>query len=405
MFRAEHLSPSSHALLRCVQSDVPRGTFQRALTGAPWGRYVAIGSLDLEEKGDAMTRFARYSLAAALLGLFGLTGRSAAQTTLPPAPVIVVPPAPPGPGPIIARPGAPIVTPPVAVPPPPPPGFQPAPLPPPVAPVAPVVPVYGPEQPNPFFVSVDLAVLFPTMSIKLKNEIPVAGGTDTINVPGVGLDTTLSPRIEFGYRLPDTQGQFSFAYRFISTQGTGTSETDLGTDTNLRSRLDLNQLDFDYATARYSPEPRWDIQWRLGARAVGVFSDTSETKGAFEKSASNYFVGAGPHLGFEVEHRSNILPAFGFFANVDGAVLIGQDEQKFHLEEPGFSTLLEAPRKTLTVPTVSAQAGISYTPPGANWLHFRAGYQFEHWFDLGNVGQSRLDMSAHGPFLHGQIDF
>ena len=92
---------------------------------------------------------------------------------------------------------------------------------------------------------------------------------------------------------------------------------------------------------------------------------------------------------------------------VDVAVLIGQDQQTFAENNTvaNFVSITEPTRTTLVVPTIQAQVGLSYTPPRFEHLRFRVGYQFEQWFNLGNVQNSSLNLTTQGGFLRGEIDF
>ena len=64
------------------------------------------------------------------------------------------------------------------------------------------------------------------------------------------LDWTVAPRFELGYRFPDSFGDFSASYRFLTSEGRGTAINAFGAF-DVRSRLDLNQLDLDYGSARF----------------------------------------------------------------------------------------------------------------------------------------------------------
>ncbi len=349
-------------------------------------------------------------LVAAILGTLGLTGRAAAQGTLPPPnPVPIAPPPDPtpipfaAPGPVISRPipqaavppaPAPVAPPPFA---PPPPGPSPQ--------------VYG----NPYGVSTNEPLIFfnwelqltaPTMSNHMSNSVTLPdGSTKNIAIPGASLDFTIAPKLEVGYRLPDQLGAFIFGYRFLATDGKEAETVD-GIAANVRSRLDFNEFDFDYATARYDPEPRWFVQARIGARVSWTYYDTStspDALGAVDRESS-YFVGAGPHIALDLERK--LIMGFGAFASVDGAILIGQVDQHFAEDVAGSYDVITSPmRKTLAVPTLQAQIGLSYSPPSFERLRFRVGYQYEQWFNLGSVEGSRLDLTTQGGFLRGEIDF
>src|SRR5262249_8567756 len=151
-----------------------------------------------------------------------------------------------GPGPIITRP-TPAVTapppggittvPPVApVPPYTAPPYCPTPPPP-----GPVPHVYGtPACEPPFFSNWELQFLVPAVSNHLHNTVVLPDGTTkTIAIPGAGLDWSVAPVFELGFRLPDHLGQFSAAYRFFNTSGTQSQTID-GVPMTVHSLLDLN---------------------------------------------------------------------------------------------------------------------------------------------------------------------
>jgi hypothetical protein len=339
---------------------------------------------------------ARLLLVAALLVLPAVA--SAQQPDLlPPVPVPVAPPGPP----------------------PVPPGPTPGPPPVPFVPPAPSTgladpgpngwgPIYGAYSSAPtFFLGFELDILKPVFKNHLQGSVSFPDGTSaTLNVPSTPLDWTVSPSFELGYKLPDSCGEFLLRYRFLNTDGTGSVATDAG-DVGVKSRLSMNVIDLDYNSARYQPWPRWDLRWTIGARIATVFYDTSISNDAFSQSASNYFYGAGPHAGLELERKLSFLPAFGFFVKGDASVLIGQVKQRFSesfVDEAGdVVSTTTWQRKTQSVEVLNFQAGASYTP--TDYLRFTLGYQYEHWFSLGRLGDSRGELTTQGVFLRGQFDF
>jgi hypothetical protein len=333
------------------------------------------------------------------------------------AALLVVPPA--------AFAQQPNLLPPVPVPvapPSPPPGPAPLPPPPPAPPVVPPAPSTGLADPGPngwapitgvysdapaFFVGVELDFLKPVFKNHLQGSVTLPdGSTDTLNVPSTPLGWSVSPSFEFGYKLSDSCGEFLLRYRFLNTDGTGVLVTDVG-DLGVKSRLSLNVIDLDYNSARYQPWPRWDWRWWIGARIATVFYDNAVGNDVFAQSASNYFYGAGPHAGLELERKVSVLPAFGFFVKGDASVLVGQVKQRFsesfidEADDVVSTTTWE--RKTQTVPILNFQAGVSYTP--TDYLRFTLGYQFEHWFSVGRLEPSTGELTTQGVFLRGQFDF
>src|SRR5262249_11712754 len=153
---------------------------------------------------------------------------------------------------------------------------------------------------------------------------------------------------------------FIFDYRFLVTEGRGTGVTSFGS-ANVKSRLDINEFNLDYATAVYSPLPRYDLRFRIGARAAGVFLDSQAANGFDSQQASSYFVGSGPDAAIDFERHFQELPVLSLFARLDGAVLIGQVRQKFRETLNGGTPFEESaffdPQKTQTSEVLTLQVG------------------------------------------------
>jgi hypothetical protein len=368
-----------------------------------WNGAVAA---DRREGGEMKDRLRRLLWTA--LAVLAAASAARAQTAPPP-------PTPVGPGPggnvTPAGPppvglGAPLPAP--ALPPPSPVFVPAAPaLPPPTGGV--LLPEGCPTGDVLFF-SVELGVLAPTVKNELMGSIVHPDGSvDSIQPPRADLSWTVSPRFDIGYLLPDQQGEFSLGYRFLVTDGTGDTVIN-GVDFATRSRLNVNLFDLDYATAPCRDVlPHLDSQLRVGARLGSFFYDSRIQNDALAVSASNNFLGAGPHFGADVERRIVLVPGLGLFARADGAVLIGQIKQNFSetftAPDGATATAGASVRHTQTVEALTLEAGVSYTPQWMEYMRFRAGYQFERYWNLGQASGSNLELTTQGVFLRGQFDF
>jgi hypothetical protein len=228
------------------------------------------------------------------------------------------------------------------------------------------------------------------------------GSTNNVQVPQTSLDWTVAPRFELGYRFPDSFGDFSASYRFLTSEGRGRAVNAFGAF-DVRSRLDLNQFDLDYGSAPFSPGPFWDLKWRIGARLADVFFDSRVSAGVFDQRASNNFVGAGPHFALDAERRVGLLPGFAAFGSIDGGVLVGQIHQRF--EDAAAFSSQNTQQRTQSVPVLTLKAGFSYTPPRLEFVHFTTGYEFERWWDLARLGASKGEMTDQGIFLRAEFDY
>ena len=123
-----------------------------------------------------------------------------------------------------------------------------------------------PLPPPGWVVDVDVGILAPHVKNKLTDTVQIDGGPlNTVQLPSAPLDWTASPRFEAGYRLPSGFGEFTLAYRFLATDGTsGVAGPDA--PALLKSRLELNMADCDYASREISLWPNWDMKWWFGIR-------------------------------------------------------------------------------------------------------------------------------------------
>jgi hypothetical protein len=243
---------------------------------------------------------------------------------------------------------------------------------------------------------------------------------DTVQLPSARLDWTVSPRFEVGYRLPSGFGAFAVAYQFLASDGTGTLAEPDGV-ASLKSRLDVHVFDLDYASRELSLWPCWDMRWFFGGRLADIyfdsraeepFAEAAAGSGIFVKRDTDRFVGIGPHLGLELERR---LADWGLavVGRVDGWIDLGRIRQGFFEE----STTLGPTGQPLTgethirssqaVPMFHMQLGVSWQPPEWPNAHFFAGYQYEHWWNLGrlNLIASKGELEDHGLWLEAGFNF
>jgi hypothetical protein len=347
-----------------------------------------------------MLTAARGVLVSALLGA-AVLGRASAQAPAP------IPPASPAADAHPAVPGPP---------PGPPPPLQ--------NPYAPDDPgpdgwttIYnGPSRPRGLFFDADIGILHPVLSNRLVPNQPLPSG-DRVMVPSVPLEWVAAPWLEAGYRLRDSYGLFAVSYRFFSSQGSGdVVNNDLLSP--VRTRLELNQIDVDYGTSPYSFAPRWTFNWRTGVRLAQVFFDSRMNNDLLHQQASNSFKSAGFHGRLEVNRYLDPVPGLSLYARSDLGVVIGRINQQFRevTVGPDGAPLADQANQNgiQTVPTFLMQAGLGYCPPRLPRWRFTGGYQFEHWWFVGqlgtesngnNVTQTRGEFGTQGLFLRAQYDF
>jgi hypothetical protein len=292
----------------------------------------------------------------------------------------------------------------IVPPPPPPPPVVVAP-PPPANPWAPATwtPVCRPAG---FYIDAGIDIMSVDVSNHLSGTVPLPSGNTTVALPGTHLDWTAMPTLALGYRLPDGLGAFALSYRFIVSEGHDSLDRFDGTD-ELRSRLSINIIDLDYRSNVYEPFPRLEVQGILGARIGISYYDTQLMGAITDDHESNYYVGAGPHAAVELNRRLPLVPGLALTGKIDGAVLVGNDNQRFStLAFDAFNNgnVYEMSyRRTDTSEMLAIEAGLSYRPPDLEALRFSTGYRYEQWWNMGRGGSA--DLTTNGFFIRVEYGF
>jgi hypothetical protein len=265
-----------------------------------------------------------------------------------------------------------------------------------------------------WFAAIDLTLVVPHVKNGLSDTVTLPGGggpvSDTVHLPSAELDWVGSPAFTVGYRPGQACGEFMLTYRSLVSDGNAVLRGfDLG-DAVLRSRLSLSTWDLDYAAWESSLDPHFEMKWRVGVRLADVFFD-SQAAGFFrEERTSNFFFGAGPHAGLDLWGQclgwAGIVP----FAKIDTSLVLGRIGQGFE-ETLGVGVLRLAGAatrrdKSQAVPVVRVQAGVGFTPPGAeDRMRFAVGYDYEQWWYLGRVGASRGELTGQGILFRAEVNY
>jgi hypothetical protein len=265
--------------------------------------------------------------------------------------------------------------------------------------------------PRTFFADKEIDIMKPHLKAALIGPADFPGGAmDSVHPPTATLNWAGAARIEVGWFLPPSLGYFAVTYRGFADDGRQTVTALDGVPYALRTRLDLNQIAFDYGTAPYSFAPRWFVGGRLGMAAANVYFDNVAVSKPQTLDASNNFYGAGPHLRLDVWREFNLLPGLALFAQPDLMVLVGRVQQHFRESDTFFGTTIAGSsfqRRTQTVPVFTLRAGLSYTPQELSHWRFMVGYEFEDWWSVGQVPEqpSRGQFYSNGIFLRAIATF
>jgi hypothetical protein len=285
-----------------------------------------------------------------------------------------------------------------------------------------------PELPPPgCFVAVEIDPTVAHVKNDLSNStIPTNMLGEIVRLPSARLDWTVSPRFEVGYRLPCGFGAVVLGYRFLATDGSGTIQ---GPDAleSLKSRLDFNVADLDYASWEISLFPHvlehtCDMQWRFGLRFASVFFDSQAVEPfaaaaapggshVFERRNADSWSGVGPHVALDLGWRFGDS-GWSLVGKTDFFLGLGRIHQTF-VEvptNPGAGGELRDDRSQ-AVPVLNVQAGLRWKPPVWPKSFIFAGYQYEYWWNVGRNSITVPPDLSNGSFwdqgfvLRAEINF
>jgi hypothetical protein len=224
---------------------------------------------------------------------------------------------------------------------------------------------------------------------------PVVGGSPApFDVPHAALGWTPSARVELGYRFGQGTGELLTAYRVLSASGTDPFP---GLPGGVRSSLNMNVLDLDYASYEDALGPLWAMKWRVGVRLANVYFD-SRAAAAPDERATSIFNGAGPMAGLDL--RRSIGNNVALFGRVEGSSPIGRVSQNYTGAFVVPDTSAGLLRKTGPVFSLGGQAGLTWC-----WDEQRsvtAGYLIEQWWGIGFANTTRGDVRFQGAFLRAE---
>ncbi|MFZ1932185.1 MAG: Lpg1974 family pore-forming outer membrane protein [Thermoguttaceae bacterium] len=249
------------------------------------------------------------------------------------------------------------------------------------------------------------------------------------NVPGVAavpmatLNYAVSPCFELGYRLPSGFGEVDVAYRFLRTEGSGSTTDPIAAPdatAALNSHLSINVGDLDYASHETSLGTNWGMKWRIGLRYADVLFDSQADEplaaaaahsGIFSRSIRNNFWGIGPHATLELNRRQNPW-GLGWVGRLDSGLLFGKVHQRSaEVSTADVSTVtdFENPQQ---VPMLSGFLGLDWRPQCRPNLNILLGYTAEYWWNVGRLsdpdiynGQSAGEVGSHGALLRLEYNY
>jgi hypothetical protein len=258
-----------------------------------------------------------------------------------------------------------------------------------------------------------------------SNLVVNSSRIDTIQFPGNRLYATLAPRFDFGYALPDGFGSLQLGYRFLTTEGSDVVKPDqssladpLPGHAGQHGRLRFDLVDADYISREFSLGPCWEMRWGAGLRFYRLYFDSSLTfidpasdpGTPLVQSEANSLWGLNAHGLLEVDWRTPIrgLAVFGRAEGSAGYARITQTATEALVAAPDGSIpglVRDRLTSSVGIPTLAEEVGLSYTVPRWNCSRILAGYQYETWWQIGRLNNSRGQLDVQGLFLRCEINF
>jgi len=260
------------------------------------------------------------------------------------------------------------------------------------------------------FAKAEVALVFPHLSSLLTAPVSLRenGPSTTVALRNARLRATASPLFQLGaYRFGPGYAELAISYQFLATDGTDFLPAfgEFGSAL-IRSRLNLQTISLDYI--RKDCPMGWDslLSWEVGPRVQIVFFDTQAQSAASFEQARNYFFGAGLHAGCTL---TKALPSgLGLFGHFDMALLGGYNTAQnfvFGAHDPLIGVVSGSANQEQSqfAPSLGVQVGLSWKPTRLPCFHLRGGYQFEQYYNLGRVRNSRGDLNAQGLFVGCEV--
>lgn len=234
-------------------------------------------------------------------------------------------------------------------------------------------------------------------------------------LPVADLNWTGSPYLELGYRLPGGAGDFRLGYQILASQGSQQLDNfDAAGAGLLRSRVNLNRLDFFYSTNEFLLDPPpgllREIRAGLGITAVNVFFDSqAQGQQILNERASSNFAGIGPKFLIEWIKPLPKLPV-AFYSHLDASGLWGKTRQHFGATQLVSGDVMSASSSTGPqsdgVALFTVEGGLSHVP---NWsagqLRLTLGYRWQRYWWAGATDISNADLTLQGVFLRGEYRY
>jgi hypothetical protein len=265
--------------------------------------------------------------------------------------------------------------------------------------------------------ALDLGIVVPHVENRLFADVTRTSGTTAfVHLPTAELGVHAMPKFELGYRWGQATGEVIFSYRFLGAFATQQfSPTDLPafapTGAPVRSRLDLEVWDLDYASHEPLTVFDVDMKWRVGLRSLVFFSDSEAANDTLFQKIADHYWSFGPHAMVDFRHALG-RTGLDLFGRLDWSIVFGRLTQQY-AETVTVGGIVDSGQTNVLldsqVTTVGFQAGVSWTPPRYQRFHLTAGYVGEFFFYLGTTAtpdtSPTMNLTIQGGFLRAEWNY
>jgi hypothetical protein len=239
----------------------------------------------------------------------------------------------------------------------------------------------------------EAGIVFPHILNKLSADVTrTSGATDKVGLPAGPLGVNALPKVELGYRWGQASGEAILSWRSLSADATQAfSTTALSAFTpsgaDLRTRLNFQVWDLDYASHEPITVCGVDMKWRAGLRGILYYADSQAANALLFQHVVDRYWGLGPHVLVDFR-RSLWRSGLDLFGRLDAALPFGRLNQHFTetvtaagTTDSGQTNLFN----NVQVLTAGFQAGVSWTPPRQACFHVTAAYGYEFIEAVGTI--------------------
>jgi hypothetical protein len=270
-----------------------------------------------------------------------------------------------------------------------------------------------------WYAEFDIGIMKPHLDSHLSTPAGINGPTGgPITIGNSPLNWAGVPEFSLGYRFGQGAGELRVSYRYLNSEGTESLGADaLGNPAQLRSTLNVQNLDFDYISPEYISDGQdfsrllfRDLRAGIGLRAVAAYFDNRASGYPItDTHVSSAFGGVGPRMFVEL-HQDLGRPDFQFYTRLSASGVLGPILQQYDqtMAAGGTSNFgyYDTHNKNIGIGIFQVESGFSWEPQGLGrrW-RFTAAYSWERWWNFGRTDSSDAELTLQGAVIRAEFRY